>query len=264
AKYFPMVVCVLSLLGANMLNYRNANFHTELKMLRAMEEARWDEVLELMNKKRPTRQMVLMKDVALAQQGKLGEKAFDFPIGGIRPQMNTDLPIHMAHSAAPYFYYWLGIPNFAFVWCQEDVIEYGLSPYFLKLMHRSMLAIGDEVTAERYLKLLRRNPFYADYKVDLTETDAVRRFMTGHDLLTNDRGFCETFLLDVLSQEQYETPEAQQIAVHWAILSRNRKRYEKAVQHYIRLTDKQSALPRYMNAQAFEWYYNQDTGKRTY
>lgn len=265
----PVLLVLASLIGSNMLNYRNANFHTELHMLRALDEGRWDDVLyDIKTSKKPTRQMVISKDVALAQKGRLGEEAFDYPIGGSRPQMNIDLPIHMAHSAAPLFYYWLGIPNYAFVWCMENYIEYGMSPFYLRLMYRCMIANGEMEAAQKYKSLLRTTLFHCNYEVTDKEVRDVQRFMTGHDQLTNDRGYSEKYLLERLSQETYDTPEAQQIAVHFAILSRNQILFEKALARYRELLQTDSsverAMPKYFNQKTFEWYYESNTGNKSY
>lgn len=238
-------------------------------MLRALDEGRWDDVLsDIRTSKKPTRQMVISKDVALAQKGRLGEEAFDYPIGGSRPQMNIDLPIHMAHSAAPLFYYWLGIPNYAFVWCMENYIEYGMSPFYLRLMYRCMIANGEMEAAQKYKSLLRTTLFHCNYEVTDKEVRDVQRFMTGHDQLTNDRGYSEKYLLERLSQETYDTPEAQQIAVHFAILSRNQILFEKALARYRELLQTDSsverAMPKYFNQKTFEWYYESNTGNKSY
>ena len=276
-SWLPFVLMAATLTGSNMLNYRNHNFHTELQMLRAMDEGRWDDLLQEMREssqqKKPTRQMVIMKDVALAQQGRLGDKAFDYPIGGVRPAMNTNLPIHMAHSGAPLFYYWLGIPNFAFMWCMENNIEYGLSPFYLRIMYRCMMANGETEAAAKYKALLQTTLFHGDYEVSERELTDVRRFMTGQDELTNDRGYSEIYLLDRLSQMQYNTPMAQQIAVHWSILARDQKRFDKALAHYKELVKAEEqgdnspgtpTLPKYFNQQTFDWYHASNTGNKSY
>lgn len=276
--WFPIVLVAATLAGSNMLNYRSHNFHAELRMLRAMDEGRWDDMLRDMREssaqKTPTRQMVIMKDVALAQKVRLGDEAFSYPIAGIRPAMNTDLPIHMAHSAAPLFYYWLGIPNFAFMWCMENNIEYGLSPFYLRMMYRCMMANGECEAAAKYKALLQTTLFHHDYEVSTKELADVRRFMTGQDELTNDRGYSEIYLLERLSQMQYDTPEAQQIAVHWSILARNQERFDKAMARYLELvhpevsTDEQTtasaSLPKFFNQQTFDWYYASKTGNKSY
>lgn len=271
-RWMPLALLSLCLVGNNMLNYRNANFHTELRMMRALDESRWEDVLqELQEAKayaKPTREMVIMKDVALAQLGKLGDAAFDYPVGGSRPKMNIDLPIHMAHSAAPLFYYWLGIPNYAFVWCMENYIEYGMSPFYLRMMYRCMVANGELEAAQKYKTLLKTSLFHRNYEVSAAEVRNVQRFMTGHDQLTNDRGYSEKYLLERLSQETYNTAEAQQIAVHFAILSRNQALFDRALSHYQALLQAESsaakALPKYFNQKTFEWYYESNTGNKSY
>jgi len=264
----PVVILLLAaaLMGANMMNYRNANFLSECRMLRAMEESRWEDLLNEMKQldREPTREMVLMKDVALAQLGKLGDESFNYPYVGVRPQMTTEVPIHMNHSAGPYIYYWLGMPNFAFMWCQEDNIEYGMSPFFLKLMYRSMMCNGESEAAAKFKALLKGSLFYADFAISQEEIENVRCFMSGNDEVTNDRGFVEIYLLDRLSREQYDNAKAQQLAVHFAILARNRKRFGSNLSHYLELIGDDQALPRYFTPKTFNRYYDTDTGKKSY
>lgn len=242
----------LALYATSMMQYRNQNFRHELVMLRYLEEGRWDDILQTMSnlQRHPTREMVLMKDVALAHQGRLGDAAFSYDYRGVRPEMNIDLPIHMAHSAAPYFYYWLGLPNFAFVWCMEDNIEYGLSPYFLKLMYRCSLANGEKHTAEKYRALLSKTLFYSDFHVSASELQSVHLFMTGHDNLTNDRGFSESFLMDRLSHERFSNAKAQQVAVYYAMLMRNGDAFKQAVSRLDSLSHSKSLPVHFREAQA--------------
>ena len=249
----PLLITALCL--ANMMHYRNANFHAELRMLRQLEEGRWDDLLLEMKQlqQRPTREMVLMKDVALAQQGQLGQRAFCYDYRGVRPQMNVALPIHINHSAGPLIYYWLGLPNYAFMWCMEDNIEYGLSPYFLKLMYRASMAAGQTATARKYYLLLTRHHlFYRHYaEVSPSELQQVRRFMTGHDALTNDRGYCEIYLMQRLPHERYADAACQQLAVHEAMLMRDREAFASALSHYAALTPGQPLPRHFVEAQMY-------------
>lgn len=251
-SWMGLPLLALAVYGGNMLNYRNANFHTELRMLRALEEAQWDNLLADMptvceasngHTRRPTREMVLLKDIALLHTGHLGSEAFNFDIRGIRPQMNIDLPIHMNHSAGPLIYYWSGLPNYAFMWCMEDNIEYGLSPFFLKLMYRSTMANRETEAARKYKALLETTLFYKDYEVSENELAQIRTLMTGHDELTNDRGYCEIYLLERLSQEQYGTPETQILALHNALLMRSKERFDKALRHLSEIQEGSASLP---------------------
>lgn len=251
--WIGLFLCVVSLYGANMLNYRNVNFHTELTMLRQAEEGRWEDLLATMGKiqQRPTREMVLLKDVALLHTGQLGNKAFHYDYRGVRPQMTVELPIHMNHSAGPLIYYWYGLPNFAFMWCMEDNIEYGLSPFFLKLMYRCSLANREYEVARKYRRLLDGLLFYRDYAVTDEELETVRGLMTENDELTNDRGFCEIYLLQRLSHEKYDNLKGRELAVYEAMLMRDRESFKTAVEQYRSLLNNDSiALPQHFHEAA--------------
>ena len=237
-----------ALYGGMMLNYRNVNFHTELALMKNLENGEWKEMLQTIGqqKQRPTREMVMMKDVALAQIGQLGEKAFAYDVRAVRPQMASGVPIHMAHSAGMYFYYWLGLPNYAYMWCMENGIEYGLSPYLLKLMYRCAKINGEEVLAQKYKALLQTTLFHGDIELTEAECVAVSRFIPNVNLLSNDKGFPEGFVMKQLAHVQYNTPVAQQLALHYAMLIKNKDAFEIALAHYKTLVGEETALPRYV------------------
>lgn len=234
-----------ALFFANMLHYRNVNFHTELSMLRAMDEGRWDDLLLTMKQieGKPTREMVMMKDVALAQKGRLAEEAFRYDIRGTRPVMNSTLPIHMAHSAAPTMYYWLGLPNYTYMWSMENSIEYGLSPHWLRLFYRCAVVNGEQELAKKYKRLLSSTLFHQDLEVSEEECQAVRRFISNHNELTNDEGFSEIFLMNRLCNEQYAEAEAQEIALHYALLMRQPDKFAAGLDHYVELIGQDKPLP---------------------
>lgn len=239
------LLLAVSLYCSNMLNYRNANFHAELSMMRAMEDGRWDDLLQTMRQsdRKPTREMVMMKDVALAQKGRLAEEAFKYDVRGVRPAMVVNLPIHMAHSAAPLMYYWLGLPNYAYMWSMENSIEYGLSPYWLKLFYRSAVVNGEEELARKYKKLLHTTLFYNDYEVSEEELNAVRRYVNKENKLDNDGGFSEGFIMTYLCKLQYDDAEAQEIALHYAMLMRQPETFAIGLDHYTELVGADKPLP---------------------
>ncbi|MDO4819321.1 MAG: DUF6057 family protein [Prevotella sp.] len=258
-----IVVCV-ALCGASMLNYRNKNFHAELSMLRAMDEGRWDDLLQCLHTTdgRPTREMVMMKDVALTQKGLLAQEAFSYDYRGINPAMNAKLPIHMVHSASPLIYYWLGLPNYAYMWCMENSIEYGLSPYWLRLFYRCALVSGEKELARKYKALLQTTLFHADWDVSHAEQHAVKRFVTGHNELSNDGGYSEVFLMDKLSREQYSSREGQELALHYAMLMRRKELFQKSLRHYHSLIGEEQMLPIYYQ-QALLLFGDDTGGQKT-
>ena len=249
--YFSVPMLVAALYAGMMMNYRNENFHKEATLLRQLEKGgEWTSMLKTIgeNKTKPTREMVMMKDVALAQLGQLGEYGFAYDVRATRPHMATGLPIHMVHSAGPYFYYWLGLPNYAYMWCMENSIEYGFSPYWLKLMYRSAKVNGEEEVAKKYKALLQNTLFYKDFDIDDKEILAVRRFLTDEDQnhLDNDGGFVEGFLMHLLSTSTYNNAEGQQIAMHYALLMKDVSAFMSALEHYRALVGEERPLPRFV------------------
>ena len=240
-----ILVLVVALGAANMLNYRNSNFHAELKMLRAMNEGRWDDLLLVMRNldRKPTREMVMMKDVALAQKGQLATQAFNYDVRGVRPAMNVALPIHMAHSAGPVIYYWLGMPNYAYMWAMENKVEYGLSPYWLRLFYRCAVVNGEENLARKYKALLETTLFHNELEVSAEEIDAIRSLAVNRNELTNDGGYSESFLMSSLCKNIYDTPKAQEIALHYALLMRQPELFAMGLDIYVSMVGNDKPLP---------------------
>lgn len=282
---FSLPLLIASVYGGAMLNYRNANFHTELSLLRQLENGEWDAILQTIgnNKTRPSREMVMMKDVALAHKGLLGDYAFAYDVRAVRPQMVTGLPIHMAHSAGMYFYYWLGMPNYAYMWCMENSIEYGMSPFYLRLMYRYAVVAGETELATKYKALLQTTLFHDDLEVTSEEYAAVKEFVIPYNSLSNDDGYPEGFIMNRLSKAEYDTPKAQQLALHYSMLLKDEDAFNKALEHYKILVGEDKPLPRYFQeaAEVFEqgnqpnslgssyqptyrWYYDNYMDFKTY
>lgn len=284
---FSLPLLAAALYGGAMLNYRNANFHTELTLLRQMEHAEWDNMLRIIRKNptKPTREMVIMKDVALAHKGTLGDEAFAYDVRAVRPKMATGLPIHMAHSAGMYFYYWLGMPNYAYMWCMENSIEYGMSPFLLRLMYRYAVVSGEHELAIKYKKLLQTMLFHDDLEVSEEEIAEIREFRINYNTLSNDDGYPEGFIINRLANAEYQTPKAQQLALHYAMLLKDGESFNSALKHYRELVGEDATLPKYVQeaaaifdeendqphqgfgapyAPTYRWYFDNYTDFKTY
>lgn len=266
----PVSLLVLSMFGANMLNYRNENFMAGLRMLRAMDSADWDSLLQEMSrssiKRKPTRAMVMMKDIALAQKGRLGDEAFDYQVGGVVPRMNLDFPLRSSFSVAPLVYYWLGVPGLAYNHSLFNYVEFGMSPFYMRTIYRIFMVNGELDAARKYKALLGTTLFHSDFQITEDEIDNVRRFMIPHADVCNDGGFYEKFLLWRVCQETYPTAEAQQLAVHFAILSRNEELFLRNLDRYkvLRGDTTDNNLPKYFNINSFRQYYETNTGNKVY
>lgn len=151
---------VLAALFAGLFWYKDANFHTELKMEAAMEKMDYKGVLNLAKKQKgePTRLIVMAKNLALLKLGRSGEEMFTFLDGGARP--NTPLDIRMMQVGGKMLYYNYARFNFCYRWCLEDGVEYGWRVEYLKYMTKCAILSGEYTSAQKYLDTLSKTWFH--------------------------------------------------------------------------------------------------------
>ena len=147
------------------LMYHDQNYIDEMRMVRNAEDDNWKEVLQMAEaNKRPTRTMIFLKNVALMNEGGLLERSFK--LGNDAVNINNPDSIHVTilEIASPLVYYNYGMMNEAIRLNFENAIQAGFSPFYLKMLGRCALAVGDEKLLERYTTLLHHLPFYDNWQ----------------------------------------------------------------------------------------------------
>ena len=192
------VVAVILMVGfSRMFWYDNENFRIENRQNRAMWNEDWNEVLSLAGDAVvPTRQIVMNKNVALLKLGRSGAEMFAYPEGSA--DIEASIPVRLAQTGGKMSYYQYGKFNFCYRWCVEDAVEYGWRIEYLKHAVRSMLLSGEYRLAQRYIDILKRTWFYADWAREMEE------FVNEPDKLKKNREFamplsmtCYSDFLDV-------------------------------------------------------------------
>lgn len=165
-KSFVPLLCVsASIAFTCMFMFQDKTYLDEMRMVRYAEEDNWKEILnEAEANTESTTTMVMLKNVALMHEGGLLDKSFK--IGNISTPINNPDSLHITllEIASPIVCYNYGMMNEAIRLAYEDGIQDGLSPFFLKMLSRSAFAIGEDNLSDRFTKILRHNPFYADWK----------------------------------------------------------------------------------------------------
>ena len=156
------VVSLLLLLFSWTFWYANQNFRVENEQNRAMWNEEWDHVAEFARDVQvPTRQVVMNKNIALLKLGRSGNEMFAFPEGSA--DIEASIPVRLAQTGGKMAYFQYGKFNFCYRWCVEDAVEYGWRIEYLKHAVRSMLLSGEYRLAQRYIDILKRTWFYADW-----------------------------------------------------------------------------------------------------
>ena len=161
----PVVCAVVGIVFTLSLMFQDQNYINEMRMVHYAENDDWQEVLRIAEEnKKPTNTMVFLKNVALMNEG--GQLDRSFKTGDIGyPITNPDtLHISFLNIASPLVYYNYGMMNEAIRLNFENAIQYGFSPFYLKMLSRCALAVGDGKLVERYTTILHHHPFYSKWQ----------------------------------------------------------------------------------------------------
>lgn len=228
------LVCIVSqlallavlCLGVYHFWYKDYNFHQELKMQRAMEQYDWDGVLAAAANQQdePTRAIVMMKNLALFREGRLGNEMYHFR-NGAKPS-DTPLTLRMTQVVGRGLYYQYGLLNYCYRWCLEDGVEFGWRVEYLKYMTRCALLNGEYRVAAKYIGILRHTRYHREWAEQLSrylhhpglvEADAhfapIVHLMGYDDHLGSDNGLVEYFLMTHLLNNDTIDPQLQELTL---------------------------------------------------
>lgn len=145
--------------------FSDENYHKELRMFRAATEQRWGDVLMEAGSvtNGTTRQIVLLKNLALTNTGQFGEKFAYFDNGGIEPVTFDSLHVHLVQTCGPLLYMYYGKENFATRWSIENEVEFGLDITKAKTLTWAALVAGEKELARKYIEILKTTTFHKDW-----------------------------------------------------------------------------------------------------
>ena len=227
------------------------NFKHEMRMYRALDEFRYDDVIKEMeayekeasaSRKEseadidfPTNLMVIYKNIALMQTGRL-DRMFELNNCGTIPKQNNGPEIHISQLGSALIYYQFGQMNFAFRRAMESAVKYGLSFRNLKMMARTALMNREFDMAEKYLSMLKTSTFHREWAKEherwlMSSTDFLQsiEYQTlaplMHDdanTLDDDHGLCDRFLLQHFAElPQANTPLLEDVALCMSLWAKN-------------------------------------------
>lgn len=157
-----LILLFTGIIGVKAAWYEDENFQKELAMNRAIEELDWERALSYArdgsSETKPTRQIVMYKNLAIFRLGRAGNEMFTFPEGAT--QQNAPWMVRMTQIGAKLIYYHYGKENFCYRWCMEDGVEFGWKAETLKFMARTSLLNREWVVARKYLDLLKKTTFH--------------------------------------------------------------------------------------------------------
>ena len=239
--YLRVAVSLLLFFGACIATwthtYRDSNFAAILEMKHASEEGRWEDVLAMarQNDAEPTRAQVCLTRLALYKLGRMGNELFHYPEGSAG--YHARRPYHyLQATVGRLLYYYYGKINFAYRWCMEDMVEYGMRPDYLRLMHRIAVLNGEDALAKKYADALNHTLFWktgeetaatmsqhSEQKElqEPAELQAPKELMNYGDVLDGDAGLIEFYLLNSFALTDGGSREMVEVSMMHNLITKN-------------------------------------------
>lgn len=221
------------------LDFQDYNYHAEMRMYRAVEDRKWDDVLSEMSNLPgdANRQMVLFKNIALLNKGEMGSKMFKYNNMGDNPKNGFDtLRVHMVQTGAPLIYMNHAKTNFAIRWCIENGVEFGTSINNMKILAQCALINNEMDAARKYLTLLQNTKYHREWAenyLPITEKPSLIakyhefdniRELRDHmgSVLDGDQGLCEMYLLNYFSNTMNkESKLLQELTLNYSMVQKD-------------------------------------------
>ena len=251
--------------------FSDVNFRIENKQNNAMWEGKWRKVADYArDTTKPTRQIVMNKNIALFKMGVAGNEMFSFPDGS--SDIKAPMAVHLTQTGGKMIYFHYGKLNFSYRWCVEDAVEYGWRIEYLKHATRSMLLSGEYRLAQRYIDILKRTMFYRGWAKEMEQ------FVKNPELIRKERDFSmplqllcypdalgvdESFVEAYLTKEfkfvpEDATPLFLEVALTSAMIRKDQKAFWYILERYFKDVQPKK-LPRYYQ-EALLLFLNIDKG----
>ena len=229
----PLVLTLIAIIVA-MAWYKDGNFHREITMRRMIDNLDWQGVVEQARStdKEPTRDIWMMKNLALSRLGRLGEEMYDFR-NGAQPA-NAPFATRMVQWDGKMLYLNYGLPNYCYRWCMEDGVEYGWRVDYLKLMAKCSIINEEFAAAQKYLNMLKRTLFHKKWAlryegyirnprliIEDPELFPIIAMLNHDNYLSGDNAQVERFLITHLASSESNDPLQQEQTLVAAMQTRN-------------------------------------------
>ena len=195
-----LLVSAIAFLGVWQFMFKDYNYLAEMRMVKYSLDDNWQKVVEeAQQTSRPSRAMVVLKNIALMNTGELGDRSFLLSNDGRDIKNPDSLNVNSMQIAAPIIYYNYGKIVFATRWATEFAVTYGYSPFVLMNLCRTALAKGETKAAERYLSLLHGHLFYDDWQPKPVSPLIKELDSAFADVLDSDGNNAENYLINIFS-----------------------------------------------------------------
>ena len=230
------------------LNFTDSNYHAELKMLRAVDEQRWDDVLSefCVARGNPSRMMVMYRDIALLNKGELLSR-YQYNNRPANPTVMSDsIVVRLCDTTGDFIYYNFGETCFGIRRAIERCMHYGFSYYTLRVLARCALINGEYDNVRKYLRLLEHSTFHKEWARELRpyleDTTLIassprfglvkRLYNGGSSMVGSDDYYVEPTIIHKLAHTATDNPEILDLALAYCLQSKDLKCFWAQVWQY--------------------------------
>lgn len=227
--------------------FGDSNYHSELRMMRALEHRDWDTIIKTVQEQKghATRQMILVRNLALLNINRLGDEMFTFDNETVLPTTYDSLNVRMAKTAAPEIYLQYGKTNFCYRWCIENGVEYGFNVVHLRHMAKTCILSKEFNLALKYINLLKRTTFHKKeamrleamvFNPSIVEADeemkSVINLIDANDMLDADNSACDIYLTQYFSQVTSHNPVLADLVTSYTLFVKNNELFWTRFMNY--------------------------------
>jgi len=234
--FVPVLCAVAGIAFTSSFMYYDKNYIDEMRMVRLASDDNWKAVLHIAEEnKKPTSTMVFLKNIALMNEGGLLDRSFKLGNDAANINNPDSLHITLLDIASPLVYYNYGMINEAIRLNFENAIQAGFSPFYLKMLTRCALAVGDEKLVERYTTILHHHPFYGNWK-PAPVTEKIKELQKCYpDELTGVEN-SDSYLVNGISLwYESDSKVASEQALLYSMLRCDSRRFWASLRNYVQL-----------------------------
>ena len=236
SRWFVPILCAAAgIFFTRSMMFHDQNYIDEMRMVRYAEDDNWQKVLQIVEgNQKPTTTMVFLKNIALMNEGGLLDRSFK--MGNIAYPISNPDSVHVsllsiASSLVNYNY---GIMNEAIRLNFEMAIQYGFSPFYLKILTRCGLAKGDKELQERYTILLHHQPFYGDWQPALVSNKVKELQHCFSDEITGIENSDSYIVNSISFWYDSDSKVASEQALFYAMLSCDFRRFWPSLRKFLK------------------------------
>ena len=232
----PVLCAVAGIVFTWSFMFRDRNYIDEMRMVHYAEDDKWKEVLQIVEgNQKPTTSMVFLKNMALMNEGGLLDRSFKMGNIGYPITDSETLHVTFLNIASPLVYYNYGMMNEAVRLSFENSVQYGFSPFILKVLSRCALAKGDKELLERYTTLLHHLPFYGDWQ-PIPVPSKVKELQNAYsDEITGVENSDSYIINSISSWNKTDSKVSSEQALFYSMISCDAHRFWPTLRKYMKM-----------------------------